>query len=574
MRRHVDDALEYDADFGVRRVRVRRAGGYGRRPRTRHAGRCRTANRARKPSLAAERENLNGTPRRTEFLHDERPTRSEWDQADAFGLEQFPQRRRHHPAIPRPPVDRHHAGVRSFPGFDLSDFVQHLVGDRIRQLAGSPHPPRDRPEQHDRLQFVAAQQIEDMADTVDFRRIDVVELLGSQRFDATIREYARAVDDGGNRPEFHFYLMDEVRDRTTGRDIHGEVNDLRPRRFDSRQRLANLALRDDFGELLVDELRRRVGPEVVDDRFLESRFVDDAGRPCEFGASRCGRAPGEDERTFIGVCERDGGLGRDAACAAGNQHDILRPERERLCRHPPHGASEFERTSVRGGNADFDRAAAEDFFDDGGGRARRFVGDVCGHDVDGFARDFGPFVLERFDQARESPRRGVGGRCDVAEAEEAIEPRDGDDDCRRALAGDLPQPRPCRLHPLERQTVQRHRVRDRRRSNKDQPRKSARRFHRADRHPRDESRLITHRRELVCDLAGERLFLGDEPDFAAFQQRDRRAIRTEIHVHELENAPLDGIVRVTRFRAIGARWDRRRVRPVLTRRRRFRGFRW
>ena len=76
------------------------------------------------------------------------------NEADPLALEDFGQGGRHHPALPRAPVDRHRPAARTAAAQPLGGLVENLVGGGVGGLPGPTEPSGRRGEQDDGLERV------------------------------------------------------------------------------------------------------------------------------------------------------------------------------------------------------------------------------------------------------------------------------------------------------------------------------------------------------------------------------------------------------------------------------------
>ncbi len=140
--------------------------------------------------------------RRRQFVHKLRRAVLKRNQADVFPREQFFQRRRHHAARPRPPIQRNDAAIQPPPRFALRDFVQRLVRHRVIRLPNSPEPSGCRGEEDQTFQGIRRERVQEIDRAVEFRADNALELRLGFFFDAPVRQDARAVNQAGNRAEF------------------------------------------------------------------------------------------------------------------------------------------------------------------------------------------------------------------------------------------------------------------------------------------------------------------------------------------------------------------------------------
>ena len=351
----IDDSFEDDFEI---------AHGQSQRRRRGRGGRGRTGSDRRHPargqgifrrSALAQGHDFRGAPGEVQLLECEHAAFVERDHPDAFALEHFAQARRHHAAVPRPPVDGDHAGVRPAPRFHLRHLVQHLVGDGVGRLAGAAEAGGGAAEQDQQLQLLTPEVVEQVPQAVDLGGVDAVELVGGQLFDPLVGQHPRPVDDARDVAVLHLHLVEQVGHPARVGHIGDVVHHLGPGPLHAGQVRSDLPLRQNPPIGLGHTLRGRGRAELLGDGFFQRRFVLARRDPFRLraGGQRC--PPGQNERRPERLGERRGDFGGHPAAAAGNHDDILRPEREGAGRRFANRAGQFHRAAVRFVDPHFNR---------------------------------------------------------------------------------------------------------------------------------------------------------------------------------------------------------------------------
>ncbi len=192
--------------------------------------------RRRCPRPGGQCHDLDGRVRRLAQLPNQifRP-RFEADQADALLVEALLQPRRHHAAVPRPPVDRDDAAARQQAAVALGRLVQHLVGDRVIDLPRPAEAAGGRREQHQRPQLLRRQRRQDVAQPGDLRSVNAVELFLRFVRDEGVGQHAGAVDQAAHRTMVRADPAQHVGGRRGVAHVHRVVHRLRARRCDALQ---------------------------------------------------------------------------------------------------------------------------------------------------------------------------------------------------------------------------------------------------------------------------------------------------------------------------------------------------
>ena len=354
-----------------------------------------------------------------------------FDEANAFALEDFAESFGDHAAVPRAPVEGDHAALRATAGFGLGHLVQHFVGGGVVHLAGATEASGVAGEEGDEAKFVGGGGGEEIAEAVDFRAVNEVELLLGLLLDELVGEHARAVDEAANGAVRGADFGERGGDGGGIADIERGVVGECAGGANLGEMRADFALGGDFAELGFEALGRAVAVGVGEEGFLDVGFAREAGEPVRLGIGERA-ATEQEEARLVAAGEFEDGGGGDAARAAGDDDEVAALEGGgRVVERG--GGLDFKAVTLAAEKADFDGADAEDFLGDL--RGEFGAAGCAGVEVEGFAVNLGPLVVRGLDETGEAAADDIGGGAHDAEAEEAVEAGEGDECAGSAATG-------------------------------------------------------------------------------------------------------------------------------------------
>ena len=96
----------------------------------------------------------------------------EADQADPFAGEDLLQRRGHHAAVPRSPVDADRAAAGAAARLGLGELVEHLVGNGVIDLTDAAEAAGDGGKEGEEAEVVFPGGVQERTEPVDLGAVD------------------------------------------------------------------------------------------------------------------------------------------------------------------------------------------------------------------------------------------------------------------------------------------------------------------------------------------------------------------------------------------------------------------
>jgi len=365
------------------------------------------------------------------------------DQPNPFSGKKFFQRRGHHAAIPRSPVDAHRPAAGATARLILGKFVQHLVGHGIIDLTGPAEAAGRRSKEGDEAEIICGRGGKERAQTRNLGAVNGGKLLPGFVGYQPVGQHSGAMDDAANRTVLDADLLQQSSHFGTVSDINGTVDHFAAVSGDSLQRPLKLPSGNNLLVALFYFFRVQFAAGMFKDGPLDARLFRQGSEPLRLGG-RC-RTPAEQQQgRLTGAGQSNRSRGGNAATAAGNDHDITCADRIPGRRRRRRQVNQGKRCSALSRETGLDLSPRQQFFRQSGCR-RRLIGEIP--QIYRPAGNFRPLSGCRLHQPGKPSGEGIcqGGTFKAAEAAVKSGNRGKESPFRLAC---LPQ---CRRRPFQKE---------------------------------------------------------------------------------------------------------------------------